>query len=560
MRDGIKLYTEVFLPAGGVKYGEVKWPVILLRSPYPYSRLSRNSAENVSAYLSAQYVVVFQLCRGQGKSEGNFHMYSDEVNDGYDAIEWIASQPWCDGNVGMEGPSYLGTTQLLAAKSKPPALKCIMPAAFVGNATHCFPFSYGVPWKPSMQWFQLLDAERRDDVEVAYGDMESALKHPAWGKALRKRPFIEAADEVLCGDKLESYRESFSHPMDNEFWASNHFTDKELAEIDIPVFFTDGWYDLTMGPINYFSRMEKIQKKPHRYLLVGPWNHSQTYAKHEAGADDGERILPENGAVDLRGLRQDFFDRYLKSDKSTVVQEDRVRVYISGAADSNANVWLNFPTFPAPDTEHKSLYLHSQGRAHDNPSDGVMSEELSSEEPVDTYIYDPSLPTDSNLGGSADRRQVEIRADVLTYTTKPYAEPLTILGDITLVLHAASDCPDTDWFAVVTEVFPDGQSKRFHSAHYAFRARYREGFDREVFLSPNKPEEFQIPMGPSGHQIAKGNCLRLSIFSSAFPDYEPNSNTGHEAATDTGMRIAKQTIFHDTIRPSHLVLPIIKLD
>ena len=136
---------------------------------------------------------------------------------------------------------------------------------------------------------------------------------------------------------------------------------------------------------------------------------------------------------------------------------------------------------------------------------------------------------------------------------------MTILGDITLMLHAASDCPDTDWLAVVTEVFPDGQSKCFHSAHYAFRARYREGFDREVFLEPNRPEEFQIPMGPAGHQIAPGNCLRLSIFSAAFPMYEPNANTGKEAATDTEQCIARQTIYHDRNHPSCLVLPVIEI-
>ena len=124
---------------------------------------------------------------------------------------------------------------------------------------------------------------------------------------------------------------------------------------------------------------------------------------------------------------------------------------------------------------------------------------------------------------------------------------------------AASDAPDTDWFAVITEVFSDGQSKSFHYASPAFRARYRNGFDREVFLTPNKPELFQIPMGSAGHQIAAGNRIRLSIFSSAFPEYDPNSNTGHEAATDTEFRTARQSIYHDRARPSYMVLPVIEL-
>ena len=108
-------------------------------------------------------------------------------------------------------------------------------------------------------------------------------------------------------------------------------------------------------------------------------------------------------------------------------------------------------------------------------------------------------------------------------------------------------------------MFPNGQSKSFHYATHAFRARYREGFDREVFLISNQPEEFRIPLGPAGHQIAAGNRLRLSIFSAAFPEYEPNTNTGKPAATDTDMQIAQQMIFHDAQRPSHIVLPTIKL-
>ena len=180
-------------------------------------------------------------------------------------------------------------------------------------------------------------------------------------------------------------------------------------------------------------------------------------------------------------------------------------------------------------------------------------------EPADEYYYDPALPTNSRVETFSDRRQVEIRSDVLTYTSEPLAKPLTILGDIKLVLHAASDGLDTDWFAILTEVTPDGQSRSFHYAPPAFRARYRKGFDKELLLIPNKPELFRIPMGPAGHQIPEGNRLRLSIFSAAFPEFDPNSNTGNPAATETEMRVAKQTIFHDADRPSHIVLPIIRL-
>jgi putative CocE/NonD family hydrolase len=200
MRDGITLYTEILLPSSNENINGA-YPVVLLRSPYPYTCPSRNDRRPFTRYLDRGYVIVFQITRGLGKSGGAYHFFHDDVNDGYDCIEWIARQPWCNGHVGMEGASYLGSTQLLAARTKPIALKCIMPTAFVGNFTQGYPFSYGVPSKgPYLQWHQLLDADSPDKLEVGYGDM-NVLEHPLWGAALRKRPLIDAGDEVLRVDK-----------------------------------------------------------------------------------------------------------------------------------------------------------------------------------------------------------------------------------------------------------------------------------------------------------------------------------------------------------------------
>ena len=574
MRDGVHLYTEIFLHAGDTSTIEQNqkhaFPVILCRSPYPYSRFSRSGGKsNIPKYLAAGYAVVFQLTRGQGgqgaQSEGQFRQYLDDGDDGYDTIQWLAEQSWCNGRVGMLGGSYCGVVQLLAAKAKPPALKCIMPTAFGGNFTQSFPYANGVLKKgPFLQWLQLVDAERTDDSDTRYCDM-SAINHPKFGPAFHARPTINAADKLLSGDKLACYREVVSNPCDNDYWKDIHFTDDELAGLDLPIFITDGWYDSTIGPIDFFTRLEKLHpNQDDRFLLVGPWNHAQTQGPAEPGYNDGDRIYPEKGAVDFFALRLAFFDRYLKEDsedegRASDIQQDRVKIFIAGSPDSKVNDWFHFPTFPAPGTEKKSLYLHSQGDAHTFPGDGVLSWEQPGEEPTDHYTYDPNVPTQSISRSYKDRRPVEVRSDVLTYTSAPLTNPLTILGDITLNLHAASSARDTDWFAIITEVFPGGQSKSFHYAPTAYRASYREGMDHEALLTPNKPEQFTIPMGPAGHQIAPGNRIRLSIFSSAFPEYEPNTNTGNPAATDTDMQIAQQTIYHDALRPSHIVLPVIEL-
>ena len=556
MRDGVKLFTELFLPEGPGKF-----PVIFHRSPYPMYRPSRHDQWPIDRYLEAGYAFVFQLTRGQGQSEGTFHFLKDEVEDGYDSINWLAEQTWCNGNVGMEGSSYAGGTQLSAARAKPEALKCIMPTAFVGHCVSAFPFIGGVPARGIlMQWYPVANIESWDELDAPYGDM-SVLKHPLWGEALRKRPLVDAAEAVLAGDKLASWREVMSHPLDDDYWQPIHFTDEELSELDLPMFITDGWYDMTVGPIDYFQRLEKVDpNNANRYLLVGPWGHAQTFRSQLHSNSHGEHKMPDNGAVDLLAQRIAFFDRYLKGDKNTTVQADRVRVYITGAPGSDANQWRNFPTFPVPGTKERCLYLHSTGNAHNFPQGGALSWDRPNQEPTDSYVYDPGLPTPCEAEPFRDRRDIEIRTDVLTYTSPPMDAPLTILGEIRLILHAASDAPDTDWFALMTEVYPDGKSVAFHGTLPALRSRYREGFDREVFLKPNEATEFRLSLGPAGHQIAAGHCIRLSIFSANFPACDPNTNTGNVVATDTEQRKARHAVFHDVMRASHLIIPLVTLN
>lgn len=548
MRDGVDLYTEIFLPNL-----EGAFPVILIRSPYPMFRPSRHDPWPISRYVEQGYAFVFQLVRGQGMSGGKFRRYMHEMHDGYDCIDWIARQPWCNGKVGMEGSSYSGSTQLLAARARPAALKCIAPTAFVGNSIAAHPYKGGVsPRGLLMQWFKVADVESWDALDAPYGDM-SVLKHPVWGPALRKRPLLDAANSVLSGDKLENWQEIVTHPLDDEFWREVHFTDADLAQIDLPMLIVAGWYDQTIGPQDYFERLERLQPgRADRYLLVGPWDHGQSYRAHLHHLGHGERPMPLNGGKDLIAQRLAFFDRYLKEQTGSVVQEARVQVFVTGA-----DRWLSLPTFPPQNVEMRALYLHSAGDARSFPGDGTLSWVKPEAEAADHYSYDPNLPTPAESEPFRDRRELEVRGDVLTYSTQPLAEPLTVLGEIELVLHAASTALDTDWFAVLTEVFPDGRSVAFHGAFGALRARYRQGFDRETLLVPNQPAELRIPMGPAGHRIAAGNRLRLSICSAWFPTYDANTNTGLAAATDTQCQLARQTIFHDALRPSHVVLPVI---
>ena len=210
-----------------------------------------------------------------------------------------------------------------------------------------------------------------------------------------------------------------------------------------------------------------------------------------------------------------------------------------------------------PGTEALKIYLDSEGDARSFPGDGVLTGEIPADEPRDHYVYDPALATPTEAGFLEDRRDIEIRSDVLTYTTAPLNEPLTILGDMQLFLHASTNCKDTDWFAQLTEVFPDGRSIPFHYGHGGIRARYREGLKSEKLIAENTVKEFIFSLGLAGHQIAAGNQLRLSIFSANFPLFDPNPNTGNEVISDVETKVATQSVFHEQDYPSHIVLPVI---
>lgn len=553
MRDGTYLYTEIYLPktTGAA-------PVVFHRAPYPFSRPSRHDTWPLDRYLEAGYAFVFQMTRGQYLSGGVFHWHQTDREDGYDSIGWIAAQDWCDGNVGMEGSSYSGKVQLQAAHAEPEALKCIMPTAFIGDFTQCYPFIGGVPARGLwLQLHHLLDAESAGDLDLVYGDM-AAMKHPLWGPALTGRPMIEAAREVLSSDKCTSWVETMSHPVNDAFWAPAHSTDEELSGLDLPIFFTDGWYDMTVGPVDFFSRLERVRPdREDRYLLVGPWNHFQTNMSALHGASIGARTVAGDSAVDLMDLRIRFFDRHLKGDTSIVVQDDRVRFYVTGLEE-----WKTYPTFPPPGVGERRLFLRSDGDATAFPEGGALSWEAPGSEAPDCYLYDPNVPTPSPPGSLhepvQDCRELEIRSDVLTYTSAPLETPLMLIGEIGLVLYMASDAPDTDLFALLTEVFPDGRSIPFHRKTAGLRLRYRRGDGSETLLTPGEPALITLSLGPAGHRLAAGARLRLSLSSAYYPECDLNTNTGAPVLTDTEVQPARQTVFHDEGRPSHLSLPILE--
>jgi putative CocE/NonD family hydrolase len=254
----------------------------------------------------------------------------------------------------------------------------------------------------------------------------------------------------------------------------------------------------------------------------------------------------------MDSVRLGYWDHCLKG-TSTSFDFPRARVYVMGA-----NEWRDLDAYPPREAEPRSLYLTSGGRANSLSGDGRLAWTVTSDAPPDRYTFDPKHPVPSRgFDNGTDQTANQRRDDVLVYTSDVLSEPVEIIGPVEVVLHAATDARDTDFIAKVTDVYPDGRALSLGpKTAGVIRARYRQGFDREVPVTPGAVEEYTIRIGDVGHAFLAGHRIRIEITSSAAPWINPNQNTGNPVATDTEWKIAHQTVYHDRARPSRVVLPV----
>ena len=269
--------------------------------------------------------------------------------------------------------------------------------------------------------------------------------------------------------------------------------------------------------------------------------------------------------------------------------EPPIRLFVMGA-----NVWRHEQEWPLARTQYTRYYLHSRGGAnslagngdvpdaHDGgrghppdahnqmeiggarlASSGVLTTTPPGDEPTDGYVYDPADPVPTVGGpilflddsGPWDRRTVELRDDVLVYTSAPLAAPVEVTGPVTLTLYAASSAPDTDFTGTLVDVHPDG--KAIILCEGLCRARYRESLEQPTLIRPGRVYRYEIDLWDTSNVFKAGHCIRLEVSSSNFPRFDRNPNTGHRPGMDAELVPATQTIHHDTEYPSHLTLPVI---
>jgi len=556
MRDGTVLRADIYRPDAPGKY-----PAVLIRTPYGKDRAFSQLVHPV-AFAREGYAVVVQDIRGRFASDGvweRHRMFEVEGPDGYDSVEWIAAEPWCDGNVATAGASYLATLQWITAMEAPPHLKAFAPcngdiapgiAPPPESGVVAFYAAANALPVTALDHIDRLEAAGQDVIELRR-ELERMMRDP--DVVLRHLPFRGLP--IFRFEPIRLMLEQRLELPTADAWRQRRRYDR----VNVPGLHIGGWFDQMESAV--FANCSRLKReaasefaRANQYLLIGPWDHGSprsAIGEADFGPAAGDERL-------LRRFVLDFYDRFLRGRD---VRIPAVRYFVM-----TANEWRTADSWPPPDVRPTDWYLHSRGRANTADGDGTLSREDPDDEPADEYVYDPLDPVPTVGGrfwgmrgevpGPRDQGRIERRNDVLCYTSAELPRDLEVTGPVVLRLFAASSAVDTDFAAKLTDVFPDGRSMLV--AEGIQRARYRR---RDLVPEPIEPHriyEYEIHLGNTSYVFRKGHRIRLHVTSSNFPLYDRNMNTGRGIGEDAEGVPARQTVFHDRNHPSRLVLPIRK--
>ncbi|MFB3924354.1 MAG: CocE/NonD family hydrolase [Terriglobia bacterium] len=550
MRDGAALRADVYRPKA-----EGRYPVILQRTPY-----DKHGVEDSALRMAASgYVVIIQDVRGRYASDGEWHPFVRETQDGYDTVEWAASLPYSNGKVGMFGGSYVGATQMHAAIAAPPHLAGTMSDVTTSDYHKGWIYQGGalMQWI-DQSWTSIL---AQDTLNRRVRQNAKVILYWYWKLPLASYPVLRAND----ADLAPYYQEWLAHPNYDEYWKGLSF-EEQYDRILVPGYHFGGWYDVFLdGTLsNYMgikARGGSTLARTKQRLIIGPWYHGP-YDGRTGEVDFGPSSRSANGdAFDLDGLILAWYDLILKGQSNSLEREKPVKIFVMGE-----NVWREEDDWPLARAQATRYYLHSGGKANSLLGDGTLSTAVAETELHDRFVYDPADPVPTRGGGlccenelllpgAFDQRPVEGRADVLIYTTPEFRRPFEVTGPVSLELYASSSAVDTDFTAKIVDVWPNGFAQNLTDS--ILRVRYRNSMTKPEFMNPEEIYKLTIDLVATSNLFKPGHKLRLEVSSSNFPRFDRNPNTGESSATSSRVVKATNTIYHDRAHPSALVLPVV---
>ncbi len=538
MRDGVSLSCDIYRPTAGAPF-----PTLLIRTIY--DKQQDRYVAWTRRFVERGYAVVMQDCRGRHDSDGPWQPYVNEANDGHDTIEWIGSQPWCDGNVGMFGISYVGFTQTLPATLRSPYLKALVPIASQQDNFGHFYVDGALQLHVAMNFVNMAGRTMKRE----------ATSLLDWDALWRRLPLESALDDIV---DLPFYRDAIRHSANDEFWLGYGLKGR-YGEVETPSYFITGWYDNLVHEAfklyaGWSTQSRTDESRRRTRLLVGPWSHQNI----GGSAPFGSVSFGGAAALDVVEEQLRWYDRRLRGVDNGIDDEPPIRIFVM-----SENVWRSEAEWPLARTEFTRFYLHSSRAANSLAGDGALSSTRPDDEPTDTFDYDPSDPVPTLGGpfmmlansGPSDRRPVERRDDVLVYRSAPLEEDVEVTGPVEATLYISSDGHDTDFTATLVDIFPDGRA--IILCEGIRPARCRESLEQPTPIEPGEVYELRIDLWETSNLFKRGHRIGVEVSSSNFPRFARNLNTGEAPGLSAEMRVANQTVYHDVERPSYVTLPVI---
>lgn len=583
MRDGIRLMTDIYRPKT-----DEPVPVIFSRTPYNFNpwgdgKQRTRTAERAYEAVKRGYAYVVQNERGRYYSEGEWDILGVPLTDGYDAFSWIKDQDWSNGKIGTFGCSSTAEWQMAVAALDHPSHAAMVPMGYgagVGRVGDYYEqgnwyrggaqqmlftaWLYGVEhdkFKPRIPE----GATQEDLIRISrFYDLAPENPPVDMSEALAHLPVSDILKNV--NGKTEVYDKMIRRKPNDPDWYKGGLYHDDMG-FGVPSFWFTSWYDVSISPnlalFNHVrNNIEDAEVADHQYLVIAPTLHC-AYWRATENTIVGERSVGDARLNYDEQIYDLWFDKWLKGEDTGFEEKvPRVQYYTMGA-----NKWQSAETWPPADAEMTTFYLNSGGKANSLFGDGALQQETPGEDMPDAFTYDPMNPVNSyggNVcctgnavrGGSFDQQHMETRNDILVYTSEPLEEGVEITGFIESTLYVSSDAKDTDFTIKLIDVYPDGQA--YNLDETIQRARYREGYDKEVFMDDGEVYKLEMTPMATSNYFEKGHRIRIEISSSNFPRFTRNLNTGGNNFDEKEGVVANNKIHHSQEYPSQIRLPIMK--
>lgn len=581
MRDGVRLATDIYRPKGNGKV-----PVIFSRTPYNVNswvdgKMTSRTFEDAFEAVSRGYAYVVQNERGRFFSEGEWDILGTPLTDGYDAFTWMAAQNWSNGKIGLIGCSSTAEWQMAVASQHHPALAAMVAQGYGAGIGKVGRFQEQGNWyrggAQQMLFTSWLygtqndrfrptlpkDIPQQDLIRIQrFYDMATEMPRVDWAAALKYLPVSDIIRNV-DGQNGVYDRMILRKPNDPDWYRGGLY--HETMPLDVPGYWFVSWYDVSTAPnIELFNHVRRNAKDKavadNQYLVIAPVLHC-SYKRATENTVVGERSMGD-ARLNYDELTWGWFDMLLKGEENGFkANNPRVRYFTMGI-----NKWQSAESFPLPNTNVIPFYLSSKGKANTRNGDGGLAAKTASKDLPDTFTYDPMNPVPSyggNVcctgnaiqGGSFDQSKMELRDDILVYTSEPMQEGVEVTGFIESTLFVSSTGKDTDISLKLLDVHPDG--KAYNLDETIQRLRYREGYDKEVFMEKGKVYKVEMSPMATSNFFAPGHRIRIEISGSNFPRFERNLNTGGSNYNESNGVSVQTSIHHSKAYPSVLRLPVV---